>query len=98
MAIVVLFEFPGLTQAQYDQALSRLTGGKPYNSFADMPAAKGVLMHAAFPTPAGFRVVDVWESEAAFQAFGAVLAPILKEIGFPDAPPQIFPAYKFVRS
>jgi hypothetical protein len=55
-------------------------------------------MHVAGPTPTGFSVIDVWESEAAFQAFGAVLVPILKEVGFPDAAPKIFPAYKFIKS
>jgi len=29
MAICVLFECPGVTQAQYDQALEKVTGGRP---------------------------------------------------------------------
>jgi hypothetical protein len=97
MAIAVLFDFPGVTQAQYDRANALLTGGKNLSSLADWPT-QGVLLHVAGPTANGFRVVDVWESEAAFQAFGQKLVPILREVGFPDVAPQFFPAYKFIKS
>jgi hypothetical protein len=97
MAIAVVFDFPGVTQAKYDEANAKLTKGRSLNSLSDWPSP-GVLLHVSGPTPTGFRVVDVWESEAAFQAFGAILVPILKEVGFPDAVPQVFPVYKFIKS
>ena len=97
MAIGVLFEFLGVTQAQYDESAKRLTKGGTLRSLSDWPA-KGLLSHVAGPTPNGWRVMDVWESEADFRKFGEILVPILKEIGIPDTAPQIFPAYNVVRS
>jgi hypothetical protein len=97
MAIGVLFEFPGVTQAQYDDVLKRLSNGRGFSKLADWPVA-GVLAHVAGPTPGGWRVVDVWESEAKLMQFAEVLMPILKAAGFPEAPPQIFPAYNFIKS
>jgi hypothetical protein len=97
MAIGVLFEFPGVTQAQYDEVLKRLTGGRTLKSLSDWPV-KGVLSHVAGPTPNGWRVVDVWQSEADLQKFAAVLMPILQDVGFPNVPPQVFPAHNFVKS
>jgi hypothetical protein len=44
------------------------------------------------------RVVDVCESEEAFQRFGQRLLPELEQAGFPPAgPPQIFSAHNVVR-
>ena len=97
MAIGVLFEFPGVTQAQYDAVLKKLTNGRTLKALSDWPAA-GVLAHVAGPTPNGWRVVDVWESEAHLMKFAGILMPILKELGFPDVPPQVFPAYNFVKA
>ena len=98
MAIGVLFEFPGNTQAQYDDAAKKLTGGGSLKKLADWPA-KGLLMHVAGPTKTGWRVVDVWESEAELMAFAAILMPIIKAAGFADnVQPQIFPAHNFVKS
>jgi len=97
MAVGVLFEFPGVTQAQYDEVLQRLTNGGTLRSLSDWPV-KGVLSHVAGPTPSGWRVVDVWESEADLMKFAAILMPILKAVGFPDVPPQIFPAHNFVKT
>ena len=97
MAIGVLFEFPGATQSQYDDVLKKMTGGGTLRKLADWPV-KGVLMHLAGPTQTGWRVVDVWESEAELMKFAGVLMPVLKAAGFPDAPPQIFPAHNFIKT
>jgi hypothetical protein len=95
MPIGVLFEFPGVTQAQYDEACSRLNNGKPLRSLSDWPSG-GVLSHVAGPTPNGWRVVDVWESEADLQKFAGRLMPILKDVGMPEVQPQVFPVHNFV--
>jgi hypothetical protein len=63
-------------------------------SAADWPVAR-ILVHAAGQTPNGFRVVDVWESEAAFNKFGEKLIPIMTEIGIEGAP-EVYPAHAFV--
>src|ERR1700674_5814756 len=97
MAIGVLFEFPGVTAAQYDGVTKKLTGGHGLRSLSDWPV-KGILSHVAGQTPNGWRVVDVWESEAAFAKFGAVLMPLLEEFKFPQVQPQIFPIHNHIKT
>ena len=63
-------------------------------SASDWPV-EGILVHSAGQGPDGFRVVDVWESEEAANAFGEQLGPILEEIGITD-PPQMYEAHAFV--
>lgn len=95
MPVVVVFQSPSLTQESYDETIRRLTGGKSrMDSPADWPV-KGLSSHAAGQGPNGFRVVDVWESEAAVRRFGEKLGPIMKDIGI-DAQPEIYPAHTFV--
>jgi hypothetical protein len=61
MAVAILIEFPGSTVKQYDRILARLDlNGRTY---------KGGLFHVAGATEDGLRVLDVWESQAAFDAF-----------------------------
>jgi hypothetical protein len=95
MAIGVLLEFPGATREQYEYTVKKLLKGRR-NKLADWPT-KGVLAHMAGPMSGGWRVVDVWQSEAAFKRFGKLLLPILKEAGLPEVEPKIFPLVRFVR-
>jgi hypothetical protein len=97
MAIGVVFEFPGVTQAKYEEAIDQFMGhGRQFSKLADWPV-KGALMHLAGPMQGGWRVVDVWESEDAFRRFGEVLMPALGKLGFPMTEPKIFPVFKFVK-
>ena len=95
MAIGVVFEFPGVTRAQYETTIKKALKGRR-NKLADWPV-KGVLAHMAGPMPNGWRVVDVWQSEAAFKRFGKLLMPILKEAGLPESEPKIFPLVRFIK-
>ena len=61
---------------------------------ADWPV-EGLLAHVAGQGAKGFRVVDVWESEEAFQRFGEKLMPILKAIGI-DGQPEVYAAHTVV--
>jgi len=97
MSIGVLFEFPGITATDYDRVAKKLTGGRGLEALSDWPV-KGILFHVAGPTASGWRVVDVWESEAAFREFGAVLMPLLQELKFPQVEPQVFPIHNVIRS
>ena len=97
MAIGVLFDFPGVTQAQYDQTLRALKSDGPFGKLSDWPV-KGVQFHYAGPTTTGWRVFDVWDSEAAFKKFGEVLMPILKANGFPEGTMQISPVHKMIKA
>ena len=95
-AIGVLFEYPGVTAAQYDGVINKLTGGRGLRAISDWPV-EGIVLHVAGPTPTGWRAVDVWESEAAFGRFGALLIPLLQEFKFPQVEPQIFPIHNVVK-
>ena len=95
MAIVLVHEGPTVTQENYEKTVQKLTGGNTkMESVSDWPV-EGILVHSAGEGPKGFRVVDVWESQEAVDAFGEKLGPILAEVGITD-PPQMYEAYAFV--
>jgi hypothetical protein len=96
MAIGVLFQFTGPTAKNYDAVANKMTGGRGLRSLSDWPM-KGLLMHSAGPTPGGWWVFDVWESEEAFRNFGEKLMPLIAEEGFPPIEPQIYPIHNFVK-
>jgi hypothetical protein len=56
---------------------------------------QGILSHVAGPTTDGWRVIDLRESEQAFQRFGEVIGPVLQDVGFPGEP-EMFPLHTFV--
>lgn len=60
MAIVQIHEIPGMTREQYEQAFRelKLSGPPP-----------GSHLHASGPMEGGWRIVEVWESEEAANAF-----------------------------
>jgi hypothetical protein len=95
MPIAILHDLPGGTKEQYEQVIAGLTDGGGANSLDAWPVP-GILFHVAGPTEDGWRVVDVWESEEALQAFAAVLVPELQKADLPDIPPQVFPVHNFV--
>lgn len=95
MAVVAVFQGSSLTQDQYEQSVRRLTGSKSrMESPSDWPV-EGLLAHIAGQGENGFRVVDVWMSEEAFNRFGEVLMPILQDVGI-EVQPEIYPAFAFV--
>ena len=85
-----------ITQEQYEESIRRLTGGEKdrVDSPADWPVP-GLLSHTTGQGPNGFRVVDVWESQEALDAFGGHLMPILADIGV-TGEPEIYPAHTYV--
>jgi hypothetical protein len=95
MALGVLFDFPGVTSAQYDGVVNKLSGGRGLRALSDWPG-KGILSHVAGPTQNGWCVFDVWESEAAFATFGPILMPLLQEFKLPQVQPQIFAAHNVI--
>jgi len=51
------------------------------------PAPAGLLLHIAGPTEEGFRIIDLWESERAWQRFrDERLAPAIAALGGPSRP------------
>jgi len=92
MPIVIIHE--GLTQEQYEEVVRKMTGKERMESPSDWPV-EGLLVHATGQGASGFRVVDVWESEEAWNRFGEVLGPVLQEVGI-EAQPEVYPAQTFV--
>ena len=85
MAVAMLLEWPGETQEQYERLM------KLVKLESDPP--EGGLFHVAGPMPGGWRVLDLWESEEAFERFANErLKPAVEQVGIPDMPdPQFYP-------
>jgi hypothetical protein len=77
--INVVFEGPGVTADQYDQVCRDA-------NISQENVPDGLILHSAFVTDSGFMVVDVWESEDKFRAFGAQLAPAMERAGLTVEP------------
>ncbi|SMD09903.1 hypothetical protein [Pedobacter nyackensis] len=84
--IMVYFDMPGVSGEQYDQVWKDLIA-------AGYPHPKGLLHHAAAPTPNSWLVVDVWESEDHFNEFGKILMPILAKNGISKTDPVMLPLH-----
>jgi hypothetical protein len=55
------------------------------------PAPAGLILHAAGPTDEGFRIIAIWEDEAAWQRFRTErLAPAIASLGGPARPEPTF--------
>ncbi|MEU0939568.1 MULTISPECIES: hypothetical protein [unclassified Embleya] len=83
MAILMQVDLAGVGKEQYDKLSARVRSG-------EIPAP-GCLAHVAIATGDGVRVIDLWESQAAMDAFSALLRPAAEELGFPQSgtPPQV---------
>ena len=90
MAIGVYFGASGMTSGQYDDAIKKLQA-------AGVGSPEGRLYHASFGAPNDLMVFDVWSSQAEFDAFGAVLMPILAASGVTPAKPQIMPIHNVIK-
>ncbi|MDX6655263.1 MAG: hypothetical protein QOH62_56 [Solirubrobacteraceae bacterium] len=75
MAVGIIQDFAEGDAAKYDEVVRKM------DLNGQMPS--GGLFHVAGPGPdGGWRVVDVWESEAAFQAFAeGSIGPLTAEAG-----------------
>lgn len=81
MAIAVVFEFPGEPISKYHKVFE--LGGPAIN---EQPAR---FDHICYQTDDGFTVVDVWDDEESFQAFGPTIGPALAGAGL-DPKPRIY--------
>ena len=92
MAIAVIVEGAGFTQAQYDSVISEvLPNGR-------MPA--GLLFHMGGAIDGGWRVVDMWESQEAFEKFSQeTLAPAMQRAGYTQHPDvKVWPVHNTVHA
>jgi hypothetical protein len=85
MAVGVQVDYRGVTLEQYDEIveiIGLLPGGPP---------PPGVLFHCVTKTDDGIRVIDVWESREALQAFQtAVIGPLFSQVDVHDPPETTF--------
>src|SRR3954463_7418011 len=91
MSIVVRFNPAGLTKAQYDGTIVRLSDGGEF-------PPDGLDYHICFGTDGNLRVSEIWDSQEQFMAFGERLMPILVEAGIEfSSDPEIFEVHNIVR-
>ena len=82
MPIVAVFEFPGEDIAKYHKVFE--VGGP---AILEQPMRHS---HICYRTEGGWTVVDVWEDEASFAAFGEVIGPATAAAGL-AAKPLVYP-------
>ncbi len=80
MPIGIYLELQNLTLDTYAAINERLR---------DLDDPPGRMFHAAFHIDEQIHVFDVWESHDAFDAFGAVLLPLLAEYGVDPRQPRL---------
>ena len=90
MAIMAVFEAPGMTAEQYDRVMKDLEAAGEGN-----PAER--LYHLAASKPDGWLVVDVWESPEVLERFANTLMPILQQAGVSPPQPQIYPVHNMIK-
>ncbi len=79
MAVAMHMEWPGATAEQYDRLRERVNW--------EHEPPEGAVLHLASFTPEGARIVDVWESEEAFNRFlRDRLMPGVEEVGIQGEP------------
>jgi hypothetical protein len=89
MALAIYFHPEKMNAKTYDEVISRLEAagqGKP----------KGRVHHSSFGSGDSLMVYDIWESQAAFDAFGATLMPILAELGVDPGQPDVMPIHNII--
>ncbi len=80
MSIGIFLEIQNLDADKYTAINARLS---------DLDDPPGRTFHAAFHVDDQMHVFDVWESQDAFDAFGAALLPLLAEYGVDPGQPRI---------
>lgn len=86
MPIGMILEFPGGTEEQYNKVLAELG--------LDKKTAEGSLFHAAGPYEDGYRAIDVWVSEEAFQKYyESTIKPAIHKIGLLNMQPKFWPIH-----
>jgi len=88
MAIVAIFEVTGATSSKYDEALRRLTE-------IGLRVPDGQMYHICYGDKQNLQVIEVFESKAKLEAFGARLMPILQDLGI-EAKPTVFETYNII--
>jgi hypothetical protein len=89
MAIGIYFRPASMNAEQYDEVIRRLDAagaGKP----------PGRSYHVCFGTGDQLQVFDIWDSQEAFDRFGATLMPILQELRLDPGQPMPEPVHNVI--
>ena len=91
MAVVIWNSSSDWNQELYEKTASKVWGG----SLVPEKLPDGNLAHIAMPRPdGGWQVIDVWETEAAYQAFAAAsLIPAAMALNAPPFDTQVIQAH-----
>lgn len=89
-SILVRFTPASATTAQYDETIQRLE--KSGHWLPD-----GLESHVAFEAGGKFRVSEIWDSQAQFDAFGKHLMPILEDVGIDPGTPEMLEIHNIIR-
>ncbi|MDQ1750356.1 MAG: hypothetical protein QOE71_1412 [Pseudonocardiales bacterium] len=90
MALGFYFGSVKFSPDQYDEAIKQLDQ-------AGAGAPPGRLHHVALESNGTIQVFDVWESQEAFDAFGATLMPILTKLGADPGQPMVSPVRNIIK-
>ncbi|HEY3261662.1 MAG TPA: hypothetical protein VGJ95_15585 [Pseudonocardiaceae bacterium] len=91
MTVAVEMTFRGATLEQYDTVVDKMGYERQGEGHQDG------LFHWVAQTPEGLRIVDVWDSPEAFQAFAdSTLGPISAEVGVPAPAVTITPIHNYL--
>ena len=80
---------PPMSAAQYDECTKLLRK-------AGVGHPRGRVYHACFGSPGSVTVFDVWTSQAAFDAFGKTLMPIMQQLGGDPGQPQVMSIHNLI--
>jgi hypothetical protein len=82
LALGIYVTGKGFTQERYDTTLAQLEE-------AGVGAPEGRRSHVAMESDGEIQVFDIWDSQEAFDAFGATLVPILTAAGIELNQPMV---------
>jgi hypothetical protein len=89
-SVLVRFTPASVTTDQYDETIQRLEKSGDW-----LP--EGLEFHVAFESGGKFRVSEIWDSQAEFDAFGKRLMPILEDVGIDPGAPEMVEIHNIIR-
>jgi len=88
MAIIAMFEVNGANSSKYEEVIRRLTE-------IGQRIPDGQMYHICYGDRQNLQVIDIFESQAKLDAFGATPMPILQDMGI-EAKPAMFDIYNII--
>jgi hypothetical protein len=89
-SMLVRFTAASATTEQYDETIRQLEK-------SDNWPPEGLQLHVAFEAGGKFRVSEIWDSKAQFDAFGKRLMPILEDVGIDPGVPEMLEIHNIIR-